>query len=92
MKSSTVKRTSRRMGRLKENVKLEDSSNHNQPFFSKPFVEITHKLVKPCSDLYSFAIWGRKFVQDQDPNAAVPVSIGSTLLVLVAAVCSIMFK
>uniref|UniRef100_A0A8D8FJ40 Vanin-like protein 1 n=1 Tax=Culex pipiens TaxID=7175 RepID=A0A8D8FJ40_CULPI len=58
----------------------------------KPFVEITHKLVKPRSDLYSFAIWGRKFDQDQDPNAAVPVSIGSTLLVLVAAVCSIMFK
>lgn len=43
-----------------------------------PFVEITHKLVKPRSDLYSFGIWGRKFAQDRS-GASVPVSVGSII-------------
>ncbi|XP_001657370.2 vanin-like protein 1 [Aedes aegypti] len=46
---------------------------------------IEYKLVKPRSDLLTFAIWGRQFL---DIASSSPAAVGNVLLVLFVAVCS----
>lgn len=52
----------------------------------EPLKQIDYKLVKPRSNLLTFAIWGRKFVNDA---SSAPAAIANILLVLVVAIFGI---
>ncbi|KAL9702749.1 hypothetical protein quinque_006267 [Culex quinquefasciatus] len=56
----------------------------------KLIIETTHKLVKPRSDLYSFAIWGREVVQEFSSGAFSPMC--SACLMFAAALFAIVLN